>query len=152
MIIQCFSFSPFWMTLTSSLELALLEKLWCCTCSGRSARPLDKHACSFLNVLVSAACMKGLPRSCISCHCLPRDERPCASLRPQVPGLQRVCQSCANHAQQVYWALRDILSLSAHNCRVLGHSGFTFSRNWRQCKLAFGRIISLLLLSLSTCA
>ena len=42
------------------------------------------------------------------------------------------CNGFASYAQRVHWAMRDMLSLSAQNYKILGHSGLTFSKGQRQ--------------------
>ena len=48
------------------------HKVRCCTCATWFARPADKHARSLLDIPVSAACIKGLLRFRMGCHCLLR--------------------------------------------------------------------------------
>ena len=42
------------------------------------------------------------------------------------------CNGFASYAQRVHWAMRDMLSLSAQNYKILGHSGLIFSKGQRQ--------------------
>ena len=72
------------------------QKVRCCTYLRWFARPLDEHARSLLNILVSAACMKGLLKFRMGCHRLPKDEGSWA--RPHVPRLEKFRQLCATGA------------------------------------------------------
>ena len=59
------------------------------------------------------------------------------------------CRGSAVCVQLVHWVMRSTLSFNVLNCGVSGSSGLTYLRGQKQCWLSRGKMILLVLPSLS---